>query len=237
MRVEFELVYNLFVHAKGHEMVGDDERFSDVTKQRDLTIYPNEGGSRDEGPIIEHPTLFNEFAALDASPNAFLNFANCYGLLYNWHLGESLDRWFDLHEDFNEALTEGPILSEPDQSFWLDPGGAKALDFCHDIPALERLNVIIQAYTLVVFGTRGGPPAPKLVIRARSLAAAMAIQLGDHLFARERGEIRIVNCLWCGKAHQVGSGTDSRRSRKFCNDTCKNRFNYRRKKQEQGSGA
>ena len=173
-------------------------------------------------PLDENPSLYAEFAKLDGSEEACLNFAHRYG-----------------------TLSFDPRYQGPDPGA-RDPG---VLELLRDWRALiENVRDIIQRCTLSrdnpreafrQFGKKDkwlfgvelslsiknlNSPA-NLEMRAESLLAGMQLQAIQAILLEGR---KSVQCIECSRPFLIGGG--SRRSQsKFCSTRCKDSYHNRLK--------
>ena len=155
-------------------------------------------------PFQQFPGLFKQFATLKPSPNAAVNFANRFGLLQRGPMANNLAHWFETSTNFAD------VVSGSDRQ-------EKALSSINRILRTEIATGISQA---------------GIVIRPRSLLAAMALQLGVWLGTRDD---RIGQCAECGATWLIGPRTGHRVSRQYCSPNCREAARYRRKKERLGT--
>jgi hypothetical protein len=169
-------------------------------------VIPKKGPLRATKPLQQYPGLFKQFAKLEPTAASVARFANRFGLLQNDPKQNSLADWFIRSREFAEFATCR-------NASWSH--GQKS--------SLNTINEIIRTEVITEIARVG------LVLRPRSLLAAMALQLG---FWLQDSDDRIGQCAECGNTWVIGPRTGHRVSRKYCSPNCSDASRYRRKKQK-----
>lgn len=165
-------------------------------------VVPNKGPLRVTQPLQKYPGLFKSFAKLEPTASGVARFANRFGLLQSDPNQNRLSDWFERSRDFAQ-VSNGTSASLAEAS------------------ALTHINEIIRTGVITEIARVG------LVLRPRSLLAAMALQMGFWL--QDSGD-RIGQCAECGNTWLIGPRTGHRVSRKYCSPNCCDAARYRRKK-------
>jgi hypothetical protein len=173
-----------------------------------LRIVPMKGRIATTKPFHQFPALFKQFATFQPTPEGALKFANKFGLLL---MGENeLAKWLRCRMDFADLiaadLNEDTSRSETTLS------------------ALSRVNSILSTEITTEISSLGG-----VVVKPRSLLAAMAFQLGLWFGSKDR---RTGQCVRCGATWIFGSGSGHRISRQYCSVSCQAAAAYERKKKQ-----
>ncbi|REK12999.1 MAG: hypothetical protein DWQ37_10260 [Planctomycetota bacterium] len=179
---------------------------------------PEEWPSYD--PFVKEPALFRIFASLDATPAAYLRFADQWGSLstlrnarrheqsrfVQWYAtSASMANQIKLAERYLAAQKSGRNRKRP---------VSEALKLVNDILA-DATRISIKAEQ------RGGVVVSVMVVD--ELLNAMRLQLADMIL--ELREFR--SCEHCGKPFPVDA---ARSDRAFCSDNCRVKAYYRRRK-------
>jgi hypothetical protein len=165
-------------------------------------VVPNKGPLRVTQPLQKYPGLFKSFAKLEPTASGVARFANRFGLLQSDPNQNRLSDWFERSRDFAQ-VSNGTSASLAEAS------------------SLTHINEIIRTGVITEIARVG------LVLRPRSLLAAMALQMGFWL--QDSGD-RIGQCAECGNTWLIGPRTGHRGSRKYCSPNCRDAARYRRKK-------
>lgn len=165
-------------------------------------VVPIKGPLRVTQPLQKYPGLFKSFAKLEPTASGVARFANRFGLLQSDPNQNRLSDWFERSRDFAQ-VSNGTSASLAEAS------------------ALTHINEIIRTGVITEIARVG------LVLRPRSLLAAMALQMGFWL--QDSGD-RIGQCAECGNTWLIGPRTGHRVSRKYCSPNCCDAARYRRKK-------
>ncbi len=159
-------------------------------------IFAKSKAERLHRPLEFHKTLYVDFAGLDGSPEACLEFARRFGLLGLERKGggEALVLWQDAIAGMSRAIK----LSQTDRR------------------ALEgyRITPLHGALT-------PSPPDGRLIFRFRPNSLLHGMQL-QFVQAISRG-LAIKECGHCGKLFEAG-GKERRRDARFCSKECKINF-------------
>ncbi len=147
-------------------------------------------------PLEFHKTLYVDFAGLDGSPEACLEFASRFGLLgfYPRGGGEELVLWRDAIAGMSRVIK----LSQTDRS------------------ALEGYRITPLHGALIP-----SPPDGRLIFRFRPNSLLHGMQL-QFVQAISSG-LAIKECGHCGKPFEAG-GDQRRRDALFCSKECKINF-------------
>jgi hypothetical protein len=191
--------FEWMVASKGYTIVEQDRAIGLPNCQ---IVSPVPGSTRLAHPYHQFPGLFKQFASLDQTPDAVVRFANKFGLLQRAPAENALDQWYRYSKDLADLTSPAHV-------------GARAQD------SLRRINGILRNAA----GT--GICETGIVIKPRSLLAAMALQLGFWLHHRDD---RIGQCLVCGTTWLIGPRTGHRVTREYCSAACRDAARYRRKK-------
>jgi hypothetical protein len=165
-------------------------------------VVANKGPLRVTQPLQKYPGLFKSFAKLEPTAAGVARFANRFGLLQSDPNQNRLADWFERSRDFAQA-SNGTSASLSEAGF------------------LTHINEILRTGVITEIARVG------LVLRPRSLLAAMALQMG---FWLQDSEDRIGQCAECGNTWLIGPRTGHRVSRKYCSPNCSDAARYRRKK-------
>jgi|ERR1051326_7308748 hypothetical protein len=186
---------------------------------RDLAIYPAEGATiTSHRPLEQNPALYAEFADLDGSKQACLEFANKYGLLQadlahsadNPGAVETLSVWKARITQVKEIIHRCE-LSRADPAEAFRRFGKKDAS-------------LFGADFYLSIKNRNSPAT--LEVRASCLFAAIELQAVTSVLEGRKS----VQCIECSGRFQVGSG--ARRSQsKFCSTRCKDAYHNRIKAQ------
>ena len=200
-RVEFDWM----VAANGYTVLESD------LKSR---VVPLKGPSRPTRPFHKYPGLFKQFAAMPASADGVVKFADKFGLLQDGHHENELTAWLQHRTDFAELTAIKPRDN--------------ATPLCESTRmALERVNRILRSGITAEISEAGG-----LVVKPCDLLAAMAFQLG---LWRGTDSERFGQCVECGATWMYGPGTGHRVNRRYCSMKCQEAAYYRRKKERRGA--
>jgi hypothetical protein len=173
-------------------------------------VVPNKGPLLVTQPLQQYPGLFKQFAKLEPTAAGAAKFANGFGLLQSDPNQNRLADWFTMSRDFAELANGTSANWSEDQK-----------------SSLIRVNEIIRTGVMTEISKVG------LVLKPRSLLAAMALQLGFWLQSSDR----IGQCTECGNTWLIGPETGHRVSRKYCSPNCSDAARYRRKKSRASSVA
>jgi hypothetical protein len=173
-------------------------------------------------PLDENPSLYAEFAKLDGSEEACLNFAHRYGTLFidPRHRGpatfdpgvmERLSDWRAWIEDVRGIIDRCTLSrADPREAF---------RQFGKKDKSLHRVELYLSI-------KNSNSPAT-LEMHAESLFVGMQLQAIHATLLEGR---KSVQCIECTKPFLMGRG--SRRSQsKFCSTRCKDSYHNRRKAQ------
>jgi hypothetical protein len=154
-------------------------------------------------PLTLRPTLYLDFAQLDGSPDACLQFARRWGLLtiqfFEKPKAEPIKLWKEEIGSIRFLLQGLPLA---------DANNAQSTIA---VRSLTNLGVAAN-----VFLQQGPPPLPpSLVLRPRTLIDAIRLQMA-HAFA---GGVEVATCARCGSWFE--RGTNRRSDARFCSDTCR----------------
>ena len=177
-------------------------------------LVPASGPQRQTRPFHKYPGLFKQFAAMPASAEGVVKFADKFGLLQHGDHENELAVWLLHRTDFAEVTA----LKRTDNDTPLSEAARTAL---------ERVNRILRSGITVEISEAGG-----LVIKPRDLLAALAFQLG---MWRGTDNERFGQCVECGATWMYGPGTGHRVNRRYCSMKCQEAAYYRRKKERRGA--
>lgn len=188
--------------ADGYEIVwpkpkaaGEKRGTRIITGDVGPTLEPKSDRTIRYRPLDEHPALFKEFAELDSSPEAILEFANKYGLLNDD--GPPCRLWND-----------GIITLKAAVILW--ERGAEE-------PFIQAWNATKLGQISIKLVCRGQKETPGLAMVPSSLESAMYIQLAQAI----TGNRGLQRCLWCATWFLFGAGTGRRKSAHYCSDHCR----------------
>src|SRR5262245_63162857 len=148
-------------------------------------VVPNKGPLHVTTPLQTYPGLFKQFAKLEPTAAGVARFANRFGLLQGDPNQNGLADWFTSSRDFAN-LANGQIAS------WSE--GQKS--------SLVRINEFVRIGVTTEISKVG------LILRPRSLLAAMALQLG---FWLQSSDDRIGQCAECGNTWLIGPRAKSKK--------------------------
>ena len=183
-------------------------------KSTHVTLVPTSGPQLRTRPFHKYPGLFKQFAAMPASAEGAVQFADKFGLLQGGDHGNELAIWLQNRTDFAELTA---IKSSDNATLLSAPARI----------ALERVNCILRSGITVEISEAGG-----VVVKPRDLLAAMAFQLGMWLGTDNE---RFGQCVECGATWIYGPGTGHRVNRRYCSTNCQDAARYRRKKSKLGA--
>ena len=176
-----------------------------------LQIIPMNGPVTRTKPFHQFPALFKQFATFQPTPQGALKFASKFGLLQRGD--NELADWLRHRMDFAELIApnEGDSQSKT------------------KVSALKRVNSIFWAEVTTEISELGG-----IVVKPRSLLAAMAFQLGLWFGSEDQP---LGQCVRCGATWVFGAGTGHRVSRQYCSVSCASAAAYERKKRQLKAGS
>ena len=179
-----------------------------------LKLVPASGPQRRTRPFHKYPGLFKQFAAMRASAEGVVEFANRFGQLQHGDQENELAVWLQHRTDFAELTAIKPSDS--------------ATPLCGSTrTALERVNRILRSCITAEISEAGG-----VVVKPRDLLAAMAFQLGMWWGTDNEP---FGQCVECGSTWMYGPGTGHRVNRRYCSINCQDAARYRRKKSKLGA--
>ncbi len=150
--------------------------------------------------------LFRQFASLDRTPEAVVEFATEYGLLWQEYGDlEPIKAWFTAIGTM-QALV-GALEEGRHEAFW-------ALFNDHEFR--PRFSAWIEPNRLL-------PPKSKFKLMPDSLMAVMWLQLADY---STKGTA-FKQCEFCPRWFPVGPGTGRKASKRFCSARCRVAWNRR----------
>ena len=181
-------------------------------------LYPADGATVTlQRPLEANPSLYREFAKLDGSEQACLDFARKNGFLFarpNGALGHEPLRFWREHIEYLNRIIRFCELGHANPPEALRQFGRQEFPLHYDfVPTLSL----------------GSPRAPPFVsMRCNSLLGAIEFQAAQSILSRRKS----VRCFECGGLFEIGAGAGARRSlAKFCSNQCKDRFHNRQKRE------
>ncbi len=176
------------------------------------------GPLKEYWPLEAEPGLARRFAYLSREPQEILDFANEFGFLGFGRLEhpdelawEEPVSWWRTHIQGVRHVVEG-----------IDAGAKYEMaSIFNDYVGRDKLSMIFQIET-------GEGKLPSLKMAPTNLLSAMWFQIAEEL----TGSINIRQCERCPRWFRYGSGTQHRKTKRFCSDRCRKASN-----RQQGSGS
>jgi hypothetical protein len=194
---------------------------------RDLAICPTKDAKIARyRPIEQNPALYAEFANLDGSKRACLEFAHKYGLLYadlnlaggrggDPRVFETLRHWRGHIATVKEIIKRCELSrTNPSEAF---------RQYVKKDKSLFGVDLYLSVKS---------PNSPaSLDVRGTSLAGAMELQAIQSILEGHRSQ----QCIECSRWFEIGLG--ARRSQsKFCSTRCKDNYHNRLKAEARRRG-
>ena len=211
-------------------------------------------------PLDEHPGLFQTFARLEPSPDAFVTFCNSYGSLADGSTN------LDVVRGFHECLREAIGLPVRHKLYKFSPRGqGRNLDsmvtpvhqMTHGdrgllreqirnleaaaystgrfsaapMPYIEHLGVLVKGGCVLSVDRDDATGRARLVARPINLLVGLALQTLKHLSGdRQASGIEVIVCKRCERTFEAGTGTGKRTRAMYCSKKCQNSDGYARRK-------